>query len=70
MNLVGMGLTDKIKNDFETLKINEDCIIGRVALEHKHMYRVWTEHGELLAEVSGKFSFNAFSREDFPAVGD
>ncbi|RDU36588.1 ribosome small subunit-dependent GTPase A [Neobacillus piezotolerans] len=47
-----------------------DCILGRVALEHKHMYRVWTEEGELLCEVSGKFSFEASSREDFPAVGD
>ncbi|WP_082692986.1 ribosome small subunit-dependent GTPase A [Bacillus sp. FJAT-29814] len=45
-------------------------IIGRVALEHKRMYRIWTEQGEMLAEVSGKFSFQAQGREDFPAVGD
>ncbi|MEH6987293.1 ribosome small subunit-dependent GTPase A [Cytobacillus firmus] len=44
--------------------------IGRVALEHKRMYRVWTDKGEMLCEVSGKFSFDASSREDFPAVGD
>nr|WP_235846831.1 ribosome small subunit-dependent GTPase A [Neobacillus soli] len=45
-------------------------ILGRVALEHKRMYRVWTEQGELLCEVSGRLSYNAFNREDFPAVGD
>jgi ribosome biogenesis GTPase len=44
--------------------------IGRVALEHKHLYRVYTEHGELLADVSGKFRYQAAGRQDFPAVGD
>ncbi|NHM29309.1 ribosome small subunit-dependent GTPase A [Bacillus sp. C11] len=45
-------------------------LLGRVALEHKRMYRVWTDAGELLCEVSGKFAFEAVSREDYPAVGD
>lgn len=70
MNLLTVGLTENIKNDFHALKQSEDMIIGRVALEHKHMYRVWTEHGDLLCEVSGKFSFDAQCREDYPAVGD
>ncbi|WP_253701508.1 ribosome small subunit-dependent GTPase A [Bacillus sp. FJAT-27445] len=48
----------------------KECVLGRVALEHKHMYRVWTDEGELLCEVSGKFAFAASRREDFPAVGD
>lgn len=47
MNLGTIGLTDKVRNDFELIKMNEDIILGRVALEHKHMYRVWTEQGEL-----------------------
>ena len=70
MNLVTMGLTDKVKNDFDHVKTSEELVLGRVALEHKHLYRVWTEQGELLCEVSGKFSFQAQNREDFPAVGD
>nr|WP_246066805.1 ribosome small subunit-dependent GTPase A [Paenibacillus koleovorans] len=45
-------------------------IAGRVALEHKHMYRVYTEHGDLLAEVSGKLRHEALGRGDYPAVGD
>ncbi|WP_413309355.1 ribosome small subunit-dependent GTPase A [Bacillus sp. 1P10SD] len=70
MNLVTMGVTDKILKDFENVKTSEEFVLGRVALEHKHLYRVWTEQGELLCEVSGKFSFQAQNREDFPAVGD
>lgn len=70
MNLNTIGLTEKIKNDFQALNQNDEMIIGRVALEHKHMYRVWTEHGDLLCEVSGRFNFEALSRDDYPAVGD
>ncbi|TLS52288.1 ribosome small subunit-dependent GTPase A [Paenibacillus antri] len=43
---------------------------GRVSLEHKRMYRIWTENGELLAELSGKLRFEALGRDDLPAVGD
>ena len=70
MNLVIIGLTEMVKQHFKTINTNEEMILGRVALEHKRMYRVWTEQGELLCEVSGRFSFNALTREDFPAVGD
>lgn len=70
MNLSNFGLTETIKNDFEAIKNRDDLILGRVALEHKRMYRVWTEHDEILCEVSGKFSFSTSSREDYPAVGD
>ncbi|ETI68424.1 ribosome small subunit-dependent GTPase A [Neobacillus vireti] len=70
MNLLSIGLTDIETKEFAQINRDEDLILGRVALEHKQMYRVWTELGELLCEVTGKFSFQAISREDFPAVGD
>jgi ribosome biogenesis GTPase len=70
VNLSNFGLTETIKSDFEALKNRDNLILGRVALEHKRMYRVWTEHGEILCEVSGKFSFETINREDYPAVGD
>ncbi|MFJ5715180.1 ribosome small subunit-dependent GTPase A [Neobacillus sp. NPDC093127] len=70
MNLFSIGLTDIETKEFAQINRDEDLILGRVALEHKRMYRVWTELGELLSEVSGKFGFQAKSREDFPAVGD
>jgi len=43
---------------------------GRVALEHKQLYRLYTAHGELSAEITGKLRYEAESRADFPAVGD
>lgn len=48
----------------------EDWVPGRVALEHKRLYRVYTEHGEVLAEVPGRFRHESARRDDYPAVGD
>ncbi|MTV50374.1 ribosome small subunit-dependent GTPase A [Heliobacillus mobilis] len=44
--------------------------VGRVAVEHTHLYRVYCEDGETLAAVSGKYLYQAQGRQDFPAVGD
>ncbi len=44
--------------------------VGRVVSEQKQLYRLLTEGGEVLAQVSGKMRFQATAREDFPAVGD
>lgn len=43
---------------------------GRVTLEHKNLFRVYTSHGEVLAEISGKLRHEAVRRRDLPAVGD
>ena len=43
---------------------------GRVALEHKNFFRVYTQHGEVLAQISGKLRHEAVNRSDLPAVGD
>jgi ribosome biogenesis GTPase / thiamine phosphate phosphatase len=48
----------------------EEFRVGRVILEHKHLYRIMTEYGELLGDLTGRLRFNAVGREDFPAVGD
>ncbi|MEH7389867.1 ribosome small subunit-dependent GTPase A [Bacillus sp. JJ1474] len=69
MNLNLIGFNDFFEKEFEAYKI-EGYSVGRVSLEHKRMYRVWTEKGELLCEVAGKFAYMAASREDYPAVGD
>ncbi|MCY8625590.1 ribosome small subunit-dependent GTPase A [Bacillus haynesii] len=66
MNLSALG----IKYIMEALKDEEGLVLGRIALEHKRVYRVWTEEGEWLAEVSGRLRFEAESRGDYPAVGD
>lgn len=43
---------------------------GRVALEHKNLFRVYTQHGEVRAEISGKLRHETVNRRDLPAVGD
>lgn len=50
-------------------KMTGSGIAGRVLLEHKNLYRVMTNEGELLTSLSGKFKFE-HNREAFPAVGD
>lgn len=54
--------------------INKDYSFGRVVMEHTHIYKVATEHGELQAEVSGRIRGKAEGRlgrrDEFPAVGD
>ncbi|MBS4218816.1 ribosome small subunit-dependent GTPase A [Bacillus sp. FJAT-49711] len=69
MDLKILGWNEQFENEFESYK-QEGYSMGRVALEHKHMYKVLTEHGEVLAEVSGKFQYNAAGRGAYPAVGD
>lgn len=69
MNKYELGWNDQLEQAFDSYK-EQGFSIGRVALEHKRMYRVFTEDGELLAEVSGKFRFEASERVDYPAVGD
>lgn len=69
MNLQTLGYNQFFEQEFSTFNKNQ-VIVGRIALEHKHLYRVLTEHGELLCEISGKFVFQAEKREDYPAVGD
>ncbi len=44
--------------------------IGRILSQEKGMYFMISECGEQLAEVSGKFRYNALNTSDFPTVGD
>lgn len=44
--------------------------VGRVALEHKQFYQVYTAGEDLLAEITGKLRHEAAGRADLPAVGD
>ncbi|MBL5769314.1 ribosome small subunit-dependent GTPase A [Heyndrickxia sporothermodurans] len=69
LNLQTLGWNTYFEEHFEEYK-QQGYEVGRVTLEHKKIYRVATEHGELLSEVSGKLRFQAFERQDYPAVGD
>lgn len=71
MNLNPLQLNEFFAKQLQALQQkHSDKIVGRIVLEHKHSYRVLTEKGEWLATVSGAFDFQAFSRTDYPAVGD
>jgi ribosome biogenesis GTPase len=45
-------------------------IPGRVFIEHKQLYRIYTEYGETLGEASGKFRHGVQRVHQYPAVGD
>lgn len=69
MYLSEYGWDQFFENNFQAYQ-NQGLIAGRVFMEHKHLYRVYTELGEILAEVSGKFRHKAQRSQDYPAVGD
>ena len=47
-----------------------DMIPARVVSQYKDLYRIVTERGEGLGEVSGKFRHEASQLAEYPAVGD
>lgn len=47
-----------------------DYKVGRVAVEYKALYKIFTTEGEILGSVSGKMQHEAVDRQDYPAVGD
>lgn len=68
-NFENIGMTAELSSHFNEYYPN-GFKLGRVALEHKHSYRVWLEDGEYLCTLAGKLTFDAMGREDLPAVGD
>jgi ribosome biogenesis GTPase len=72
MNVVDLtvfGWNEFFEADFKSYA-DMGFTCGRVALEHKNVFRVYTQYGEVLAEISGKLRHEAMSRSDLPAVGD
>jgi len=47
-----------------------DLFAGRIVSQYRDLYKVATADGELMAEVSGRFLFDARTLSDYPAVGD
>lgn len=62
-----LGLTDKMRQEAQN---DPHLFIGRVASQSKHLYKVWTVEGPMIAEVSGKYQYAAEEMADYPAVGD
>ncbi len=64
-----MGWNEYFEQSFHSLS-KEHYVAARVASEFKGLYKLYSEHGEVLGEVSGRLVHQAVSREDFPVVGD
>jgi ribosome biogenesis GTPase len=68
-NLETFGWSNFFANSFEAYS-KDGFEAGRVAIQHKSNYVLYTEHGELRGEVTGKMHHQARGPQDFPAVGD
>lgn len=70
MRLARFGWDDAFAAAFESLRLRTHVEPARVAIEFNHLYRVWTNDGELEAAISGRLKHGAESRSELPAVGD
>ncbi len=69
MNLTEIGWNSFFRDHFEPYKV-QDYSPARIIRGQKNSYRVFSNFGELTAEISGKFRHNALSNSDLPVVGD
>ncbi|OCL27799.1 ribosome small subunit-dependent GTPase A [Orenia metallireducens] len=66
MNLIDLGWNKNFESEFNQFNDKGRYQVARVAVEYKGIYKLYTEHGEVLGEITGKMRYN----EEFPAVGD
>jgi ribosome biogenesis GTPase len=69
MNLCELGWSPFFEQSFGQYA-RQGLIPARVAQEHKNIYAVYSESGELGARVSGTLRYRAQSKVDLPTVGD
>lgn len=67
-NLYDLGWNENFVKKIE--QYGDAYSIGRVAVEYRNLYKIYTENGEVFASVSGKMINSANGRDDYPAVGD
>lgn len=66
-SLANLGFTEAIAQAASNFA---GLFLARVSAQHKNLYRVITENGEIHAAISGKLSYEASDFPDYPAVGD
>jgi ribosome biogenesis GTPase / thiamine phosphate phosphatase len=69
MDLQQLGWTPFFEESFTPYR-HQGYEPGRVAIAHQHLYLIYSEWGELLADIPGKLRYRAIGEADFPAVGD
>jgi ribosome biogenesis GTPase len=70
MHLIDLGWKPFFEKHFNALENNGALFPARVLSEHRGMYLVRGEAGELEARVSGKLRNDVSVRSDFPVAGD
>lgn len=67
-NLKKYGLSDRFEQE---ATLYDGLFIARVLEQHRELYKIVSEQGELYASVSGRLVYNsADNQANFPAVGD
>lgn len=61
------GLTECLEQEAAQYS---DLFMARVTEQHRNLYKVISEQGELNATISGKFAYCAENQLNYPAVGD
>ena len=69
MNLEQLGWNEFFEENFREYA-EQGYEVGRVYVENRRSFWLYTAAGEIKADVSGKMVYHAGSRADFPAVGD
>jgi ribosome biogenesis GTPase len=69
MDLEQLGWKDIFETEFEKFK-SMGYEIGRVAIENKHAYTLFTKEGAIDAILPGKFLHKNVSQSNLPKVGD
>lgn len=68
-DLKTIGATDRVYEQFQPHSAR-GLMLGRVSAGHRDQYRLYTEQGEMSAEVIGALLYRAPGRSALPAVGD
>ena len=69
MELKNLGWNDFFEENFRNYA-DQGYSAGRVYLENRRSFWLYTESGEIKADVSGRMIYHSALRSDFPAVGD
>jgi len=64
------GWNDFVANSFQNLGRSGDLIPGRIAIQHRGAFAVYTEFGDIRAHAAGRMRHEASDVGAMPAVGD
>ena len=69
MDIEALGWDITREEQFTSFR-EQGYVPARICIEHKHIYRIYSELGELLGEISGKMRHTVQGYHAYPSVGD